>query len=299
MKAATKLKRLINRKKPQFMDMFGSRSDTLVAPPEEMDRVLSRTVSDLRDERPNMEGDLAGKGIHRELSVNEQLEVRPASAQGRRPDQPSKPTWPPTLDSTKYETPEWPGPSHVTRSETPRSDGGKGHAHDPLEDTLYLRIGTGCDDHSNFSPDGEEGDNNDYDGIPVVSESPSNVDMNVYEKAYEEEIQRILAAKAGQRPTLYLTRRVEGIPHLRDHKGITDFTRASRKVHTGLRALAELSRKPHLNLSPHHSDSQSGEDQSHHHQQLGQQQQQQKKEMMDSSEAPSCTTQQATDAVAV
>ena len=117
---------------------------------------------------------------------------------------------------------------------SPRSDTGRGHAHDPLEDTLFLSIGSSSD-----SPAQLPGD------IPVVSESPGVVDMNVYEKAYEEEIQRILAAKAtGHRPTLYLTKRVEGTKHLREHKDITDFSRVASVAGAtlGLTKLAEAAK---------------------------------------------------------
>jgi [calcium/calmodulin-dependent protein kinase] kinase len=87
---------------------------------------------------------------------------------------------------------------------------GKGQAHNPLEDTLFLNIGTGED----FAPQ-------DTSPYPIVSESPSNIDINVYETAYREEVQRIKAnsTSAGpqaRRPTLYLTRRVEHAKSLRD-----------------------------------------------------------------------------------
>src|SRR5262249_46657787 len=42
----------------------------------------------------------------------------------------------------------------------------------------------------------------------IICESPGAVDINVYETAYQEEVQRILDAKAG-RATIYLARRVE------------------------------------------------------------------------------------------
>jgi [calcium/calmodulin-dependent protein kinase] kinase len=89
---------------------------------------------------------------------------------------------------------------------------GKGHAHNPLEDTLFLNIGTGED---SIQPE--------EDGC-IVSESPSNVDMNVYETAYEEEVQRIIAQRKDQyrRPTLYLTRRVEDVKSIRDSDCIFD-----------------------------------------------------------------------------
>jgi [calcium/calmodulin-dependent protein kinase] kinase len=90
---------------------------------------------------------------------------------------------------------------------------GKGHAHNPLEDTLFLNIGTG--EEALPTPD---------DGC-IVSESPSNVDsLNVYEVAYEEEVQRIIAQRKDQyrRPTLYLTRRVENVKSIRDSDCIFD-----------------------------------------------------------------------------
>jgi [calcium/calmodulin-dependent protein kinase] kinase len=87
---------------------------------------------------------------------------------------------------------------------------GKGHAHDPLEDTLFLNIGTGADTHP--------------EDVCLVSESPSNVDINVYEAAYEEEVQRIIAQRKDQhrRPTLYLTRRVDDIKRIRDNDCVFD-----------------------------------------------------------------------------
>jgi [calcium/calmodulin-dependent protein kinase] kinase len=105
-------------------------------------------------------------------------------------------------------------------SSAPTTPLGKGHAHNPLEDTLFLNIGTGED----FQPEPEDG--------CIVSESPSNVDINVYETAYEEEVQRIIAqrreqfaataAAANRRPTLYLTRRVENVKSIRDSDAIFD-----------------------------------------------------------------------------
>jgi len=92
---------------------------------------------------------------------------------------------------------------------------GKGHAHDPLEDTLFLNIGTGEDSTEATS-----------DEPCIVSESPSNVDIDVYEAAYEEEVQRIIAQRkdqyANRRPTLYLTRRVENVKSIRDSDCIFD-----------------------------------------------------------------------------
>jgi [calcium/calmodulin-dependent protein kinase] kinase len=109
-------------------------------------------------------------------------------------------------------------PTGINSPSAPTTPLGKGHAHNPLEDTLFLNIGTGED----FQPEPEDG--------CIVSESPSNVDINVYETAYEEEVQRIIAQRreqfnanaAARRPTLYLTRRVENVKSIRDSDAIFD-----------------------------------------------------------------------------
>jgi len=92
--------------------------------------------------------------------------------------------------------------------------GHRGQAHDPLEDHLYLYIGpstfagtsgdAGRD--GNFTSSDEE--------VPVVSESPGAADVDIYETAYRDEIERIRARanEAGEpekEPTVYLTRRVD------------------------------------------------------------------------------------------
>lgn len=74
---------------------------------------------------------------------------------------------------------------------------GKGQAHNILEDQLYLNIGPGP----------EVGDGTQDGGQPVC-ESPPNADFNVYEKAYEREVEEIHRSR-GRRATVYLTRRVE------------------------------------------------------------------------------------------
>ena len=74
-------------------------------------------------------------------------------------------------------------------------DGGRGHAHDPLEEHLFLAVGPGGNDEP---PD-----------PPAVSESPPAADMSIYETAYHEEIERI-RSNQGKQATIYLTRRVDG-----------------------------------------------------------------------------------------
>lgn len=89
--------------------------------------------------------------------------------------------------------------------------GQRGHARDPLEDHLYLFIGpstlagpsTTSDRRASFVPDDDD--------VPIVSESPGAADMDIYETAYRDEVERILAkAKEEEKePNVYLTRRVD------------------------------------------------------------------------------------------
>lgn len=89
--------------------------------------------------------------------------------------------------------------------------GHRGHARDPLEDHLYLFIGpstlagpsTAYDRRASFVPDDDD--------IPIVSESPGAADMDIYETAYRDEVERILAKarEEEKEPNVYLTRRVD------------------------------------------------------------------------------------------
>jgi hypothetical protein len=95
----------------------------------------------------------------------------------------------------------------------------KGHAHDPLEDKLYLNIGH---DPSLYDTNQEDLD------YPVVSESPSAVETNIYEQAYQEEMERILARR-GREPSIYMTRRVEHRDDIRTSQYIKDAGRAAAR----------------------------------------------------------------------
>ena len=83
---------------------------------------------------------------------------------------------------------------HAATVPMPVPHGGKGQAHDPLSDHLYLGLGPGG---SSRPP-----------SPPCVSESPPAAETNIYETAYEMEVQRLGANSRAA--TLFLTRRVEG-----------------------------------------------------------------------------------------
>jgi [calcium/calmodulin-dependent protein kinase] kinase len=243
MKAATKFKRLLTRKRPQFMDNAFGESNMLSEPPEDIDSPLVRSHSDTLSDRKAVEGHLVSKGITRNIQIDTQLraihevigkdELKEIQREPLSSHSSALPSGS-VLPSNDSHTSEAGTPTGIL---SPRSETGKGQAHDPLEDTLFLNIGSSSD-----TPEPLPG------SPPIVSESPSAADVNVYEKAYEEEIQRILKAKTrGHRPTIYLTKRVETIARLRDHEDITDFSRSTVKEgpKLGFAALTDLA-KSHI-----------------------------------------------------
>jgi [calcium/calmodulin-dependent protein kinase] kinase len=217
----------------------------IVQPPLSMrPSMLRKSKSQDTDNRRPIEGALTTEGVHHEIKIDDQNRKIPhnmdnaaISKPGLRTDLGGKHSTSkgPTTSSPKsQQSPGLPDnkvihdnmshrpapssqttalPGVVTSSGPSTPTLGKGHAHDPLEDTLFLNIGTG-EDSIQASED-----------ACIVSESPSNVDnMNVYEAAYEEEVQRIIAQRKDQyrRPTLYLTRRVENVKSIRDSDCIFD-----------------------------------------------------------------------------
>jgi [calcium/calmodulin-dependent protein kinase] kinase len=192
---------------------------------------LRKARSQNTDDRRPIEGVLATEGIHHDIKIDDNMRRVPGKATAptadlstiEKPDEapqevPEDPPQEPegiadlkVVHENSSSRPVKSSPiaipkgSIVSPPHTPTY--GKGQAHDPLEDTLFLNIGTGED----FKPE-------DAPNQPVVSESPSNIDMNVYETAFREEVQRIKNKEEprGRRPTLYLTRRVEHVKSLRD-----------------------------------------------------------------------------------
>ncbi|CAN9433420.1 unnamed protein product [Alternaria alternata] len=252
-RAVKRFKQLLFRRRPDRIESILGSASRIVQPPMSMrPSALRKSKSqDTHDRRP-VEGALSTEGVHHRINIDERGQRLPhnmddmaytkpglrAEAAARRPaprsPATSSPTTPtvPGLDGNAKVIHEnmsiRPAPIHsistpggiAPSSSTPTTPLGKGHAHNPLEDTLFLNIGTGED----FPPGPEDG--------CIVSESPSNVDINVYETAYEEEVQRIIAQRREQfaasaaanarRPTLYLTRRVENVKSIRDSDAIFD-----------------------------------------------------------------------------
>jgi [calcium/calmodulin-dependent protein kinase] kinase len=211
--------------------------------------MLRKSKSQDTDNRRPVEAALTTEGVHHEILIDDQNRKIPdqmdstasakpifrAEAFGKRsPTKASSTSSQSSQQSsglnearTVHESMSHrPNPSPVASkpgiipSSAPTTPGvGKGHAHNPLEDTLFLHIGSG-------------GDNLEVpEDVNIVSESPSNVDIDVYEAAYEEEVQRIIAQRKDQHrsPTLYLTRRVENVKSIRDSDCIFDEGQDHRK----------------------------------------------------------------------
>ena len=181
---------------------------------------LYKTKSVDAHDRKLIEKDLVVKGVHHDIDIRafdssfarqENLTVThldplpplPTKIKSKDTDQ----TTEAAPETPKRELDAHPEDHRPESSTTqPRSiekpkDHGKGHAHDPLEDHLFLEIGPGGSDEI---PD-----------PPAVSESPPAAGMNIYEAAYKEEIKRI-REKRGKEALLYLTRRVNKKEYLDD-----------------------------------------------------------------------------------
>lgn len=89
--------------------------------------------------------------------------------------------------------------------------GNRGHARDPLEEQLFLYIGPSTFSGTSSHTENDSGFIPDDDSVPIVSESPGAADMDIYETAYRDEIERIMARAQEQNkePNVYLTRRVD------------------------------------------------------------------------------------------
>lgn len=201
------------------------------------------------DRRP-IEGALAAEGVHREMNVSRQGSDQSTSKRkhlagdvdgtieelGQHEPEERRPRTghnPPSMHANEHRTDSaGSGVSGVsTAAETPTDDrdrfppfqpervhahtfddaGHRGHAHDPLEDQLYLFIGpstfagrsSNTDRRPSFVPDDDD--------VPIVSESPGAADIDIYETAYRDEIERIrYRAKVEEpEPTVFLNRRVD------------------------------------------------------------------------------------------
>jgi len=242
MKAVKRFKQLLARKRPHVMQGIFGRESRLVTPPHAI-RGGSRS-QDNHDRRP-LNKILVTEGVHGDFDVEEDMQKLPHQldkvllhdpAEGKRDGGIEQ-----KQDETKahfhqrQETaehhPRVDDPEHhrhVERSFTfPEQDHAKGHAHDPLTDTLFLGLGANAED-----------DDSPNDPLhPIVSDSPPMIEMNMFEQAYQDEMKRIQERK-GHGASLYLNRRVEHREDLRSHGNIVDTPDEPKSMADKLSSLA-------------------------------------------------------------
>lgn len=227
LKAVRKFKSLTANKRPPVMASILDESDDyrFSLPPRQL--TTAQNATDQRsqslnvDDRRPVESALVAEGVHRELGTKQVKQNFPAQIR-RKPvmspfiggdsddeDDDALARLRRSLDRTVSPNELPPFRSSVYHARTQDDIGRRGHAHDPLEDQLYLRIGP-----STFAGHSTQEDSDAYfstDDEYIVSESPGAADVDIYETAYRDEIERILAraAEANEEPQVYLTRRVD------------------------------------------------------------------------------------------
>lgn len=155
MKAVKSFKQLLVRKRPELMEGIFGRASRFVQPPLSMNP-MHRTKSDNTANRIHTEQALTAEGVHRDIPLSEDLERLPKGVDAEKETSQ-------VIDSDQHASS--PGEQKMQRVES-----GKGHAHDPLEDTLLLGVGVGGD---NVALGAGE--------FSAVSESPGAVEGNIYE----------------------------------------------------------------------------------------------------------------------
>ena len=103
---------------------------------------------------------------------------------------------------------------------------GKGQAHNPLEEFLFLEVGPGG---GSEAPD-----------PPVVSESPPAAEGNIYEIAYHEEVERIRSNS--KNATLYLTRRVDQTQEYQEDERMIGVDKDQAEAPSGFAKVLEKAR---------------------------------------------------------
>ncbi|KAG4416436.1 hypothetical protein IFR04_010414 [Cadophora malorum] len=210
MKAVQKFKTLLEAKRPTALSGalgigIGARRNLSVD--KNPDIGLHKSRSATFELRGHAETALATEGVHfktaaADLSPEQPVEEKPRGGDGSDSKKSS------TDDVPKFDPP---GLHH-------EESGDKGHAQNPLEEEpLFLGIGSGGHDSLEAPPQN------------VVAESPTAAEFNIYDKAYQEEVDRIRAAQ-GHTATVYLTRRVDSKKEYKADENMVEAPKASEAV---------------------------------------------------------------------
>ncbi|KAI9746504.1 MAG: hypothetical protein M1818_000217 [Claussenomyces sp. TS43310] len=268
MKAVGKFKSLLLKRRPELLaDTLGSGVRTVQSPLSMQDAKdteisaakMSRQESPLYrshsvdlDNRRTIDGALAAEGIHRDVSA---IVPEPRSLAERMDScLTSSPNLGRSGESSVqhdgYAEGHWDGAHsdhhdrHTMSSDhpTPRvardnrrshSTGGKGQAHDPMDhDLLWLGIGIGAGD-------------TELSKVEAVAESPSAAEFNIYDAAYQNEVERIRKAQ-GLQATVYLTRRVDRKKEYKADEHMINAPKAedvAGQPHAGWKGLVDAARE--------------------------------------------------------
>lgn len=85
-------------------------------------------------------------------------------------------------------------------------------------DPLYLGVGLGI----SASPTSTAAPADDEGALAVVSDSPVAVDYNIYDRAYEEELKRIVASPLRRSSSVFLNNQVRGTEQLRSVANVVE-----------------------------------------------------------------------------
>ncbi|KAI9892835.1 MAG: hypothetical protein M1814_000994 [Vezdaea aestivalis] len=205
MKAVRKFKHLIFKKRPDLMEGVLSGEDRLVQPPQsisKLDRKIHHTKSDDTSDRKAIYNALTSEGVHVEpkntlnippaVGLDQQSSTGSEAASGALSSRANDSSFDTTASSTGH-----------SDAPTKGKDAGEQEAHG--EPTPLLSIGAG-------------GEQADLGPVHAVCESPPATDIDVYETAYHEEVERIQKAQ-GRETTIFLTRRVDEAEEEEEGKG--------------------------------------------------------------------------------
>lgn len=219
----------------------------IVQPPLQLDnkedKPLNRTQSFDLDNRRPVEGAVVSEGVHREIEPLDTNEPIPLL---HRMD--SAVSIQPALTYTNEEPMPHHKGHHSMDSAHPiphldtwrtQSTGERGHAHDPMdEEPLWLGIGPGED--VDIPPE-----------APICAESPTAAEFNIYDTAYQREVERIREAQ-GNQATVYLTRRVDSRKAYKADAHMIDAPKESEvagKPHAGWKSLLDAAREKEKHIT--------------------------------------------------